>query len=625
MNKKITKTLVLSASAALMFGAVAVGTTYALFTSEADANVTVTAGKVAVKAEIQNLKLYSLDAESGEAVALASADTFTNGGSAILTDLNISLSDVTPGDKVTFDLKVLNSSNVKSKYRTIIQKNNDTGLFNGLVVTVGESTWSNGFTIISPYTELEPVSEETEVETLPITIDFPSDRDNSYQGKACDVSIKLEAVQGNTKVEEVNENALNIYSDGDFETLATLVNEGSSLDEYEEISLLNDINLDPNTVWTPIGQKEGTNKFTSIFDGNNHAINGLNVTAETANTEVNDGYGALFGAIDGDAVIKNLTVNGTVSCKNAAGIVARMNKGTIENCTSNVEVTGTAKTGGIVSLTNASGCVIKNCVNNGVVTGGNAGTAGIVGFVNGGGDTLIEDCLNTATIGSSTESYTGGIVGYMSGSKGVIKNSKNNGEIKGKGNTGGIVGLVPMAVANGGRAELANCENTGGVTSAEDCAGGIVGASNGTAILTSCKNSGNVTAKNIAGGVIGNFTTGEVTNCAGGTGTITALEAVVGRLIGQTLEADLSIDDENGDDYASISAIGRVRGPGTHLINVKAGTLNGNIEISFIASASHTKVVLANDAKWLVDGDERTGTWYGNYYTNTWSDTATYE
>lgn len=62
---KFSKTFILSAAAALAFGAVAVGTTYALFTSEAGAEVTVASGKVSLKSEILDLKLFSLDEASG--------------------------------------------------------------------------------------------------------------------------------------------------------------------------------------------------------------------------------------------------------------------------------------------------------------------------------------------------------------------------------------------------------------------------------------------------------------------------------------------------------------------------------------------------------------------------------
>ena len=84
--------------------------------------------------------------------------------------------------------------------------------------------------------------------------------------------------------------------------------------------------------WTPIGQKAGA-KFKGTFDGNSKIVSGLKITSNDTvkDEETFDGYGALFGAIEGEAVVKNLTVSGTVTCASAAGIVARMNKGTVEN------------------------------------------------------------------------------------------------------------------------------------------------------------------------------------------------------------------------------------------------------------------------------------------------------
>ena len=115
------------------------------------------------------------------------------------------------------------------------------------------------------------------------------------------------------------------------------------------------------TNWTPIGQKGSDNKFAGTFDGNGQTvtINGIKSDLDPAF----DGYAGFFGAVK-DATIKNLTVDGTISGADVAGIVARMDGGTVENCVNKATVTGTRKAAGIVVITKGSGeATIQNCRN----------------------------------------------------------------------------------------------------------------------------------------------------------------------------------------------------------------------------------------------------------------------
>jgi len=56
MRKQI-KPIILSAAAALAFGGIAVGTTFALFTSKAETTIDVKAGKIALKADLKLITL----------------------------------------------------------------------------------------------------------------------------------------------------------------------------------------------------------------------------------------------------------------------------------------------------------------------------------------------------------------------------------------------------------------------------------------------------------------------------------------------------------------------------------------------------------------------------------------
>lgn len=192
---KFSKTIILSAAAALAFGAVAVGTTYALFTSEAGAEVSVVFGKVSLKSEIFDLKLYSLDEDAGDIVEVS--DAFTNGGTATISGSSIALDKITPGDKAEFTIKVTNESNVDIKYRRVIKALEDDGLKSGLEIKVdGIASYSE----YTNYTEWSKDAEEKTV-TLKVSVALPKDAGNEYQEKKCKLSFLFEAVQKNAQVE----------------------------------------------------------------------------------------------------------------------------------------------------------------------------------------------------------------------------------------------------------------------------------------------------------------------------------------------------------------------------------------------------------------------------------------
>ena len=111
---KFGKSILLASIAVATFGTIAAGTTYALFTSKAENNVTVSTGKVSILTFVDGVNLYSLSGTTGEVKEFESKTTFTNGGSfAYDTETGaITLEKFTPGDKVEFSIKATNKSNV---------------------------------------------------------------------------------------------------------------------------------------------------------------------------------------------------------------------------------------------------------------------------------------------------------------------------------------------------------------------------------------------------------------------------------------------------------------------------------------------------------------------------------
>lgn len=125
--------------------------------------------------------------------------------------------------------------------------------------------------------------------------------------------------------------------------------------------LMNDITVDKNTQWTPIGTE--AHRFKGIFDGNGKTITGLTYT----DTSVN--YVGLVGYAD-DATIQDVTVQGSSFNGNdyIGTVCGFIVGGTITGCTnSGSTVSGSWKIGGIAGKAKYTN--VQRCVNTGKVSG----------------------------------------------------------------------------------------------------------------------------------------------------------------------------------------------------------------------------------------------------------------
>lgn len=181
------------------------------------------------------------------------------------------------------------------------------------------------------------------------------------------------------------ENVIEIENGEQLAGFAKAVNDSESKFSFSgyTIKLVADINLD-NIEWTPIGNNSSTRVqyvFSGIFDGNEHTIYNLKVSA---NSTKNEGMAGLFGALIGE--VKNLTIKyATITSTHyAAGVVAYITDGcpnaNIRNCkVENATITSGAelindefdngdKVGGIIGY--SASAIIENCqVENTVITG----------------------------------------------------------------------------------------------------------------------------------------------------------------------------------------------------------------------------------------------------------------
>ncbi|MBQ4599736.1 MAG: copper amine oxidase N-terminal domain-containing protein [Clostridia bacterium] len=283
--------------------------------------------------------------------------------------------------------------------------------------------------------------------------------------------------------------------------------------------LKNDIDMSGKAV-APIGTS-GT-PFTGTFDGNGKTVSGY--TLALADTE-NVGF---FGYVGSGAVIKNLTLDGSVTGKKfVGGIVGYATEGVmISGCTNLCDVIGTDATkpqiGGIVgfaydanlaltttivdcknagNLTSiaadgthhndvggiagiAWGVVISACENTGVMLGEN-NIGGIVGRCL---SSTVEKCVNSGEVQGNY--LIGGVIGYIHDSS-TVSQCMNSAKVtatttSGNANTGGVVGAAENASV------ISDCLNTGDVYCYAAYAGGLIGQTKGTTTTSNCYSNGTV-------------------------------------------------------------------------------------------------------------------------------------
>lgn len=229
--------------------------------------------------------------------------------------------------------------------------------------------------------------------------------------------------------------------------LAAYVNAGNTSFNAAHYQLVDNIALSdyaPGTTlggtagWTPIGTNSHT--FKGVFDGQNYAVTGLEISNVSAD------YQGLFGYVSGvdsshKAQVKNVTVQGAVvSGGNYIGAVV----GYYGDFTDSL--TGCAMLGGRVGATGNflggvvghAGSVVASCY----ATGSVSGTGGWVGGVAGQTFDEVANCYATGTVSGGGD-YVGGIAGVVVSAS----NCYATGSVSGASGVGGVVG-AGMAVTS---------------------------------------------------------------------------------------------------------------------------------------------------------------------------------
>lgn len=383
--------------------------------------------------------------------------------------------------------------------------------------------------------------------------------------------------------------------------LASLVNDGNS---FSDVTINLGANIDLGSkAWTPIGDDDGTNKFSGTFDGNDCSITGLT--------------NQLFAAVDG-ATIQNLTVEANIVLTEEADCAAVVNQSygdtTLENVTVNGHVEAQAgAAAGLVRKVESGTFVMKNCTNNAEIIGKDRKAAGMI-VTTSSGNILMENCVNTGSVSASQtekvskkpEVYAGGMIAWCQGTV-TLQNCKNTGAISGvrtvgdpAGNDATVAcgGLVAVAWYDGTNVTITDCENSGEVTSENRVtahnahAGGIVGMCNPKAVVAIYDT---VSSGDVTGRCTDTSNTSGVANVGG----------VVGQLNNSTvtiynIEISEGVNISGSSNSTSKNNVGLA--VGNRCVGNYAGTLNiGNVividesELPMVGSSAndYTKVVAA--------------------------------
>lgn len=244
--------------------------------------------------------------------------------------------------------------------------------------------------------------------------------------------------------------------------------------------------------------------YNAILDGRGHKISNLkletssqkanigfisinegtiqNITFEDAEikvtTEASD-VGVICGRSGGN--LNNINVTGKIDasvCTSVGGVTGYV-YGSASNLTSDVEIKGLSKVGGVIGAWSIEQGTIDNLVNYSPVSGGDS---------------------------------VGGVFGYVQGIKGIdgytltISNCKNHADVNGNAGVGGIVGYNTNSCSDYGTSfamtSFLFCENEGKITGTNEKVGGIAGEAMPADILN-CKNSGDISGAGRVAGIIG--------------------------------------------------------------------------------------------------------------------------
>lgn len=239
--------------------------------------------------------------------------------------------------------------------------------------------------------------------------------------------------------------------------------------------------------------------FGGTFDGASHAMRNVEYTTTAT-------YQGMFGTIEADATVRNLTVAGTISTGfEYTGGIAGLLKGKIESCKSAVNITSTVNyTGGVLGKAD-NNSTINQCTYEGELQSGKYYLGGIVADCGSG--VTVSGCVNKGVVHNTT-SMTGALDVYVGGIAAralpsTFTDCVNEGEIIIDSPKFGtcVAGILAYAnnVANAEKTlfSFRKCRNTSYINAAYNLAGILADINYSRTIalvleFTECVNEGNI-------------------------------------------------------------------------------------------------------------------------------------
>ena len=258
------------------------------------------------------------------------------------------------------------------------------------------------------------------------------------------------------------------------------------------------------------------------------------------NTTVTGGIlGGIAASVNKKGIVRNCTAGNVKlmissgSAGPSAGLIAGvLSTGTVEGCTAEGSVEGNSHTnkkgighiGGIVGVCDLKDLnTIQDCVSNVQLTGGTddkqitqyPNVGGIVGSVDyaGGVNMTISNCRSEGTITVYNAGNAGGIIGLLSSPREVkLDDCQSKCNITAVANAGGIIGQARGSTNDNGvgPTTMNRCRNSGKIVATGDNVGGLIGFCQqrmGRLTVTESANEGNVAGANYVGGFIGSTQT----------------------------------------------------------------------------------------------------------------------
>lgn len=322
--------------------------------------------------------------------------------------------------------------------------------------------------------------------------------------------LKIEFIVGEIDSEDLR---IDLYSDViQIYTEEQLASIGVDYDDYPlygQYVLMNDIDLDYTTEFTPIGSS--TNPFTGTFDGDGHKLIGLTID-ETGND-----YVGLFSSVGVSGTIKNLGLeNVDITGRDYVGALVGSNFGRIENCyVSSGSIANRSRSGGLIGSTTNNR--ISNCYSSDLeititTTGASQGlTGGLIGYMYGS-VSLVRTCysINNTITNDGIGDRIGGFIGHMIA--GVVRQCYSSGNtiINGDGNIGGFAGSI-SAVSYDPDYIVKDCFSSDTITG-DSSVGGFCGAVSNYKI-NRCYSTTDVTGNTFVGGFAGVNSSSIISNC----------------------------------------------------------------------------------------------------------------